>query len=73
MAIDLDPCGIIEHGAAQSPIVEDKAERLDQIDRDPKARGKPQQGAGILRNIGLEQGQPQIARPGQVAQSPAAL
>ena len=67
------PCGIIEQRPPQPPVVEDKAERLDQIDRDAKARGEAQQRPGILRNIGFEQGQPQIARPGQVAQSPAAL
>jgi len=71
--MNLDPCGIIEHGAAQPAVVEDKAERLYQVDRDAKARGEAQQRPGILRNIGFEQGQPQIARPGQVAQSPAAL
>ena len=71
--MNLDPCGIIEHGAAQPAVVEDKAERLYQVDRDAKACGEAQQRPGILRNIGFEQGQPQIARPGQVAQSPAAL
>ena len=71
--MQLHPCGIIEHRAPQPPVIEHKAERLDQIDRDAKAGRQTQQGAGILRNVGFEQGQPQIARPGQVAQSPAAL
>ena len=45
-----------------------KAARLDQVDRDAEASRQPQQGAGILRNVGLEQGEAQMIGPGQVAQ-----
>ena len=58
--MDPHPCGIIERGAAKSPIIEQKTTRFDQIDRDPEAGGEAQQGAGILRNIGLEEGEAQI-------------
>ena len=50
---------IIENGALQSPVIEQETARLDQIDLDPKASRKPQQAAGILRNVRLEQGETQ--------------
>ena len=66
MPSDADKIGIIERGAAQPAVVEEKAAGLDQVDLDPKAGGKPQQGAGILRNIRLEQGEAQAPSNGGV-------
>ena len=60
MATDPHPCGIIERGAAQPPVIEQETTGLDQIDLDREARGEAQQSAGILRDIGLEQGEAQI-------------
>src|ERR671935_669652 len=50
---------IVEDGAPEPAIVEQEAARLYQIDRDAEARGEPQHRAGILRNVGLEEGDPQ--------------
>ena len=45
---------VIEGDALDAPVVKKEAAWLDQIDLDPEARGKPQQGAGVLRYIRLE-------------------
>jgi len=52
-------CCVIEGRALETPVVEQEPARFDQIDLDPKAGGEPQQGAGILRNVRLEQGEAQ--------------
>ena len=55
--------GIIEDGALQPPVVQQKAAWLDQIDRHSEASREPQQGPGVLRNVGLEQGETQKRPP----------
>ena len=55
---------VIEGDAFDAPVVKKEAAWLDQIDLDPEAGGKPQQGAGILRYIRLEQSEAQmISKP----------
>ena len=51
---------VIEDSTPEPAIVEQKATRLYQIDRDAEARGEAQHRAGILRNVGLEEGNPQV-------------
>ena len=51
--------GIIEDGALQPPVVQQKAAWLDQIDLDPEAGGKTKQGPGILWYVRLVQGEAQ--------------
>ncbi len=46
---------IVEDGALEPPVIEQKPARLDQIDGHPETRRKPQQGPGVLRNIRFEQ------------------
>src|SRR5215831_16103427 len=46
---------VIEERALETPIIEQETARLDQVDGQPKARSKPQQGPGILRDVRLEQ------------------
>src|SRR5436190_8080083 len=53
--------GIIEDGALQPPVVQQKAAWLDQIDLDPEAGGKTKQGPGILRYVRLVQGEAQTS------------
>src|SRR5436305_11236016 len=60
MAANPDERGIVERRAFQAPVVEQKAERLDQIDRDAETGSQAQQRPGILRDVGLEQGEAQI-------------
>jgi hypothetical protein len=50
---------VIEGDTFDTPVVKKEATWLDQIDLDPEARGKPQQGAGVLWYIRLEQGEAQ--------------
>ena len=59
MAANLEIGRVIEGGAPEPAVVEQEAARLDQVDRDAEASGEPQQRAGILRNVGLEQGEAQ--------------
>jgi hypothetical protein len=51
---------IVEPGAAQPRVGEREAERLDEIDADPEARGQAQNRPRVLRDVGLEQGDAQI-------------
>ena len=51
---------VIQTGAFHAPVVEQKAKWFDQIDLDPKTGGEPQQGTGVLRYVGLKQGEAQI-------------
>ena len=46
---------IVEDGAFEPPVIEEKPAGFDQIDSHPEARCKPQQGPGILRDIRFEQ------------------
>src|SRR5579863_9150130 len=64
MATDPHPCGIIERGAAKPPVIQQETTRLDQVDLDRQAGSEAQQSAGILRDIGLEQGEAQIVNSG---------
>src|SRR6266404_1510816 len=59
MATDQKVRRVIEGSTLETPVIEQEAAGLDQIDLDPKASGKPQQGPGILRNVRLEQGEAQ--------------
>jgi hypothetical protein len=54
------PCDIIERCAAQPPVVDEEPERLDQIDLDGETDREAQQRPGILRDIGLIEGEAQI-------------
>src|ERR1700693_1722018 len=49
MSMNRDACGIIEHRALQSPVVEHEAERLDQVDGDPEAGGEAPRYSGGYR------------------------
>jgi hypothetical protein len=46
---------IVEPGAAELLVGEREAQRLDEIDGDAEARRQPQDRAGVLRNVGLEE------------------
>src|SRR5277367_5113603 len=48
---------IIHPGTAQPDVAEDETQRLDQVDRETEAGGKPQHGSGILGDVRLEQGE----------------
>ena len=50
---------VIEGRALEAPVVENEAARLDQIDLDAETTGKTKQGPGILRYVGLVQGEAQ--------------
>src|SRR5262245_17388203 len=63
MPRDRGKCGIIERRALQPAVVEDKAERLDQIDRHAKARRQAEQRPSILRNVRLIQREAQWRFP----------
>lgn len=55
MADHRRPIEIIEPGPSQRPLGKGKAAGFDDMDRCPKAGARPDQGARILRNIGLEE------------------
>ena len=57
------PRGIIERRALQPAVVEDKTGRLDQVDGDGETGAEAEQRAGILRDVGLEQGEAQMIGP----------
>ena len=59
MARDRAKGRVVEPGALQATVVEQKSAGLDQIDRDPETGGEPQQRPGILRYVRLEQGEAQ--------------
>ena len=46
---------IVEDGAFQPPVIEQKPARLDQIDSHSETRREPEQGPSILRDIRFEQ------------------
>ena len=45
---------IIHSRATHSAVVQQKAARFDDIDREPHAGGQPQHRAGVLWNVGFE-------------------
>src|SRR5579863_7967741 len=65
MADDGGEIGVVERGALQPAIVEQKTERLDQIDADPETSGEPQQRTGVLRDVRLIESEAQrnLLRP----------
>src|SRR5437868_647257 len=54
---------IIKDGALEPSVIEQETAWLDQIDRHSEASREPQQGPGVLRNVGLEQGETQKRPP----------
>ena len=50
---------VVEAGAAQAGIGEDEAAGPDDVDGHAQTGGEPEQGAGVLRNIGLVEGKAQ--------------
>ncbi len=62
MAANRRASRVIERRSPHPPIVQQEAERFNQIDRDAKTRCKPQQRPGILRDIRFKQSEPQIDR-----------
>jgi hypothetical protein len=44
---------IIHMRAPEPAVIENEAERLDQVDPKPQTGAKPNHGAGILRDVGL--------------------
>src|SRR5690348_13190972 len=63
MTANFKIAGVIESGALEAAVVEQKAAGLDQIDPDPEAGGQPEQRTGILRDVRLEQGEAQSTTP----------
>ena len=47
---------IVHAGAAQSPVGQVEARRFDHMDFDAEAGAESQDGAGVLRNVGLVEG-----------------
>ncbi|MDE2164934.1 MAG: hypothetical protein KGJ66_01175 [Alphaproteobacteria bacterium] len=64
MARDRDAVEIIHRRAFQVTVVEQEAARFDDIDGDPEARAEAQDGARVLRNVGLVEGQPHVGTLG---------
>ncbi len=56
VARDMGKREVIEPGAAQPAVGEDEAAGLDDVDSDAKTGAEADQSAGILRDIGLEEG-----------------
>ena len=56
MPHDVDGIEIVHPGAAEGPVGGRKAGRFDNVRRNPKAGAQAQNGSGILRNIGLIEG-----------------
>ena len=56
-------CGIIERRALQPAVVEQEAQRLDEVDRDAETGGQAQQRAGILWNVRLIESEAQREFP----------
>ena len=52
----VDLVEIVHAGAAEGAVGDRKAGRLDQVRLDPEAGGEPQDRAGILRDVGLVEG-----------------
>jgi hypothetical protein len=52
---------VIEGGTLEAPVVDKKPARLDQVYLHREAGGEPQQGAGVLRYVRLEQGEAQTS------------
>ena len=59
------PVGVLDHGGArqviqpgafQVAVGEHEAARMDDVDRDAEAGAKPQDRAGVLRDVRLEKG-----------------
>jgi hypothetical protein len=59
MTAEIEISCIIEDGAPEPPVVEQKTARLDQIDSHSETSRQPQQGSGVLWNVGFEQGETQ--------------
>src|SRR5262249_14316847 len=53
MADQADMIEIVHAGAAKRPVGNRKPRRLDNMGFDAKARAEPENGAGILGNVGL--------------------
>lgn len=56
MADQRDRVEIIHPGAAKGAVGEGKARRRDQMRLDAEAGGEPQNRPGVLRNVGLVEG-----------------
>ena len=55
---------VVEYSPPETAVIEQEPAWFDQIDLDPETSGEPQQCTGILRYVGLEQGQAQaISNP----------
>ncbi len=59
MATKREARRVIEGRALETPVVEKEAAWLDQVDLDAETGGKTKQGPGILRYVGLIQGEAQ--------------
>ena len=57
MAAEVNLAQIVHGGAAQPAVAEDEAARLYDIDSDAQAGRRTHHGAGILRDIGLVEGE----------------
>ena len=57
MAGDLDPVEVVEAGAAEVAVGDVEAGRLDDVDRNAEAGGEAQERAGVLRDVGLVEGE----------------
>ena len=62
MAGDGDLVEVVEARAAQVPVGDVEARRLDDLDGGPEAGGQAQEGAGVLRNVGLVEGEAEHRR-----------
>ena len=56
MTGNFDMIDIIHRRPPHPPVVPSEAQRLDQVDSNPQASAKPQNGANVPSNLGLEQG-----------------
>ncbi len=56
MTGNFDMIDIIHRRPPHPPVVPSEAQRLDQVDSNPQAGAKPQNGANVPSNLGLEQG-----------------
>ena len=54
---DLGMLDVIHAGPPQPAVAQNEAAGLDDVDRHPQTGAESDEGAGILRNIGLEEGE----------------
>ena len=69
MTANFKIASVIEGGALEAAVVEQKAAWLDQVDRNSQASRQPEERTGVLRDVRLEQGEAQATTPGRYSRA----